>query len=357
MLVAFVLGLATRRTRGAAFVIVTFAMLELLGLVADNWTSLTGGSNGLVMPLPTWDVEYQNWPFYYALLGLLLLSIGMSAWIKRSKLGPRPDGHPRRRGQGGGHRRDDAAVQEHRLHGERGPGRRRGRRVRLLRQLPRHQRDVRHRARHPSGTGGPARRARHRVGPGSRRLPAAAADRADELLARRAGRRRDPPDPLRRPASRDHAPASPRAAPGARACRAQAPRRARAEPHRRAPRSSGGPREPARPPTRGGRHGAAAAARARSVEAVRRRDRARGRHLQRAGGFDHCADRPERLGKDDGLQPHRRHLHARRRVASSSAGSRSPTGAAPAARSRASAGPTSSRGCSTASRCSRTSPP
>jgi len=87
MFVAFVLGLATRRTRGAAFVIVTFAMLELLGLVADNWTSLTGGSNGLVMPLPTWPVEYQNWPFYYSLLGLLLLSIGMSAWIKRSKLG------------------------------------------------------------------------------------------------------------------------------------------------------------------------------------------------------------------------------------------------------------------------------
>jgi ABC-type branched-subunit amino acid transport system ATPase component/ABC-type branched-subunit amino acid transport system permease subunit len=87
MLVAFLLGLVTRRTRGAAFVIVTFAMLELLGLIAENWKSLTGGSNGLVMDLPTWDVEFQNWPFYYALLGLLLLSVGMSAWIKRSKLG------------------------------------------------------------------------------------------------------------------------------------------------------------------------------------------------------------------------------------------------------------------------------
>ena len=87
MLVAALLSLATRRTRGAAFVIVTFAMLELLGLIAENWKSLTGGSNGLVMPLPSWDVEFQNWPFYYALLVLLLLSVGMSAWIKRSKLG------------------------------------------------------------------------------------------------------------------------------------------------------------------------------------------------------------------------------------------------------------------------------
>jgi ABC-type branched-subunit amino acid transport system ATPase component/ABC-type branched-subunit amino acid transport system permease subunit len=87
MLVALLLSFATRRTRGAAFVIVTFAMLELLGLIVENWKSLTGGSNGLVMQLPTWDVEFQNWPFYYALLGLLALSVGMSAWIKRSKLG------------------------------------------------------------------------------------------------------------------------------------------------------------------------------------------------------------------------------------------------------------------------------
>lgn len=86
-LLALVLGAVTSRTRGAAFVIVSFAMLELLGLVVGNWTSVTGGTNGLLMPLPTWDVDYQNWPFYYALLGLLLLSIAMSATIKRSKLG------------------------------------------------------------------------------------------------------------------------------------------------------------------------------------------------------------------------------------------------------------------------------
>lgn len=86
-LVALLLGLVTRRTRGAAFVIVTFAMLELLGLVARNWTSVTNGSKGFLMPLPTWDVRFQNWPFYYVLLALLLLSIAMSAAIKRSKLG------------------------------------------------------------------------------------------------------------------------------------------------------------------------------------------------------------------------------------------------------------------------------
>ena len=86
-LVALLLGTVTSRTRGAAFVIVTFAMLELLGHLAENWKGLTGGSNGLLLPLPTWGVDYQNWPFYYALLVLLVLSIALSAAIRRSKLG------------------------------------------------------------------------------------------------------------------------------------------------------------------------------------------------------------------------------------------------------------------------------
>jgi branched-chain amino acid transport system permease protein len=85
--VALFLGLATRRTRGPAFVIVTFALLELLGLVTRNWSSVTGGSQGLFMPLPEWDVRFHNWPFYYALLALVLLSVGMTAAIRRSKFG------------------------------------------------------------------------------------------------------------------------------------------------------------------------------------------------------------------------------------------------------------------------------
>ncbi|NEA32859.1 branched-chain amino acid ABC transporter ATP-binding protein/permease [Streptomyces sp. SID13031] len=86
-LLALLLGWATRRTRGVAFVIVSYAMLELLGLIVRNWSSLTGGSQGLLMPLPDWDVRFHNWPFYYALLALLLLSVAMTAAIRRSKLG------------------------------------------------------------------------------------------------------------------------------------------------------------------------------------------------------------------------------------------------------------------------------
>jgi branched-chain amino acid transport system permease protein len=84
---AAVLSLVTRRTRGMYFVIVTFAALQLLGLVARNWSDVTGGSHGLAMPLPTWDLRYQNWPFYFSLLALLILTIATSAWVRRSKLG------------------------------------------------------------------------------------------------------------------------------------------------------------------------------------------------------------------------------------------------------------------------------
>jgi branched-chain amino acid transport system permease protein len=84
---AAILSLVTRRTRGMYFIIVTFAALQLLGIVATIWSGLTGGSQGLALPIPTWPLTYQNWPFYYPLLALLVLSVAVSAWVRRSKLG------------------------------------------------------------------------------------------------------------------------------------------------------------------------------------------------------------------------------------------------------------------------------
>jgi len=84
---AAVLSLVTRRTRGMYFIIVTFATLQLLGIVATIWSGLTGGSQGLALPIPTWPLAYQNWPFYYPLLALLVLAVAVSAWVRRSKLG------------------------------------------------------------------------------------------------------------------------------------------------------------------------------------------------------------------------------------------------------------------------------
>ena len=84
---AAALSLVTRRTRGMYFVIVTFAALQLLGVVATTMSGLTGGSQGLALPLPAWSLSYQDWPFYYPLLGLLVATVAVSAWVRRGKLG------------------------------------------------------------------------------------------------------------------------------------------------------------------------------------------------------------------------------------------------------------------------------
>jgi ABC-type branched-subunit amino acid transport system ATPase component/ABC-type branched-subunit amino acid transport system permease subunit len=84
---AAVVGAVLMRTRGHAFVILTIAFLFVMQLVTLNWSELTNGNHGLTLPLPQWDVAYQNWPFYYSLIGLLALSVLLSWWIRRTKFG------------------------------------------------------------------------------------------------------------------------------------------------------------------------------------------------------------------------------------------------------------------------------
>jgi ABC-type branched-subunit amino acid transport system ATPase component/ABC-type branched-subunit amino acid transport system permease subunit len=86
-LVAALLGVVAMRARGHAFVILTIAFLFLLQLLATNWDGLTNGTGGITLPIPTWSVDYQYWPFYYTLMGLLALSLVMSWWIRRNKFG------------------------------------------------------------------------------------------------------------------------------------------------------------------------------------------------------------------------------------------------------------------------------
>jgi ABC-type branched-subunit amino acid transport system ATPase component/ABC-type branched-subunit amino acid transport system permease subunit len=86
-LVAAVLGATIMRTREHAFVIITIALLFLFQTLALNLEGLTGGSNGLTLPLPTWDRDLQNLPFYYLMLGLMALAVLLSWWIRRSKFG------------------------------------------------------------------------------------------------------------------------------------------------------------------------------------------------------------------------------------------------------------------------------
>ena len=86
-LVALVLGFVSLRSRGPAFVIITVAFLFLVQVITINWVSLTNGTAGLTLPLPSWDREIGNQPFYYTLVGLLALQLLMTWWIRRTKLG------------------------------------------------------------------------------------------------------------------------------------------------------------------------------------------------------------------------------------------------------------------------------
>ena len=86
-LFALVMGLIAMRTRGHSFVILTIGFLFIMQLVATNWDSFTNGTQGMSLPIPMWDVAYQYWPFYYALLGILALSLLTSWRIRRTKFG------------------------------------------------------------------------------------------------------------------------------------------------------------------------------------------------------------------------------------------------------------------------------
>jgi ABC-type branched-subunit amino acid transport system ATPase component/ABC-type branched-subunit amino acid transport system permease subunit len=87
VLVAVVFGSVVLRTRGHAFVIITIALLLAAQIIAVNWKSLTNGSDGITLELPFWSSDFQNIPFYYAFLGLLILTVLFSAWITRTKFG------------------------------------------------------------------------------------------------------------------------------------------------------------------------------------------------------------------------------------------------------------------------------
>jgi branched-chain amino acid transport system permease protein len=84
---AAAIGWFALRTRAATFVIVTIAFMFMLQLLAENLVSLTGGGGGLSFPVPRWPSDYFNTPYYYAMLALAALGLGISWRIRRSKFG------------------------------------------------------------------------------------------------------------------------------------------------------------------------------------------------------------------------------------------------------------------------------
>ena len=86
-LVSVPVGWVAYRTRAATFAIVTITLLFVAQQLAYNLRSLTGGSQGIAIPPPHFPVSSYDVPFYYAMLGVLALSMLASWYVRGSKLG------------------------------------------------------------------------------------------------------------------------------------------------------------------------------------------------------------------------------------------------------------------------------
>jgi branched-chain amino acid transport system permease protein len=83
VLVALVVGLPCFRLVGPYFSIATIGMSEASRVLALNLDQITGGASGLNLPL---DVPGKSW-FYWSGLGLAVVAVGLSAWVRASRFG------------------------------------------------------------------------------------------------------------------------------------------------------------------------------------------------------------------------------------------------------------------------------
>jgi branched-chain amino acid transport system permease protein len=95
--VALVVGVFAVRSRGVYFLMLTLAFGQLLWVLALNWTSLTGGSNGIYgLPLPTlagkstWLASGDH--FYWYVLGAFLVGYAALRVVVASPFGRTLDG-------------------------------------------------------------------------------------------------------------------------------------------------------------------------------------------------------------------------------------------------------------------------
>ncbi len=83
------IGFAALRVRGASFVIVSIALVLILLLVFQSWSSVTGGSNGLNVARPWPDILRPQHHLRFYFLYLALLALALLCWwvIDRSRFG------------------------------------------------------------------------------------------------------------------------------------------------------------------------------------------------------------------------------------------------------------------------------
>lgn len=86
-LVGLAVAVIAMRTRSDVFAIVTITLLFVTQTLAYNLRSVTKGAQGLSIPVPPFPTQTFERPFYYVLLVLLALTMGITFGVMRSKLG------------------------------------------------------------------------------------------------------------------------------------------------------------------------------------------------------------------------------------------------------------------------------
>ncbi|MBM3463463.1 MAG: branched-chain amino acid ABC transporter permease [Armatimonadetes bacterium] len=91
-LAAATVGWICFRLRGPYFTLSSIALAEVLRIITINWRSVTRGAEGILLapdkiPMIFGQPLVGKLPFYYMMLGIAIISVALTAWIARSRLG------------------------------------------------------------------------------------------------------------------------------------------------------------------------------------------------------------------------------------------------------------------------------
>lgn len=86
-LFAALLGYGLLRMKGHYFAVGSIAIVEVLRLVASSWSGLTGGGEGLNLPILAGGPAFAGMVFLYAMLAVMVLAFAMTVLVDRGRLG------------------------------------------------------------------------------------------------------------------------------------------------------------------------------------------------------------------------------------------------------------------------------
>jgi branched-chain amino acid transport system permease protein len=85
--VSAAIGSLLLRLKGHYFAVGSIVLVELFRLITSSWSSVTGGGNGLNIPILRWDPTAVAMLFLYIMLGLMVLAYVLNVVVSRSQLG------------------------------------------------------------------------------------------------------------------------------------------------------------------------------------------------------------------------------------------------------------------------------